>query len=305
MLVSPLMGPILSLTLGIFVRSKEMIERGLRNELWGLAITVLTGVAVGFVIAPFHGPGGVDVDFASYQLRSSEMESRGEWWVLVTGFAVAVPSGIGVSLAITGGGINALVGVAISAALLPPIVNSGIGLALGIYYAAESHSESHHFLQLSLVSFLLFVVNFFTIMLVGLFMFRLKNVEPLKDRSDVWHHGMHFNQSLLSSSFRSPGPLVSANGPLFDPQKHGGASGHHAGNGDGAALQAATGGSAGAAGATGMSPMHVASHHTLSLTDETSPSPNHICSPTAAIHGSAGLRLLSDLPEVERETDTP
>ena len=38
----------------------------------------------------------------------------------------AIPSGIGVVLAIAGGGANALVGVAIAAALLPPVANCGL-----------------------------------------------------------------------------------------------------------------------------------------------------------------------------------
>jgi len=205
MLLSPLMGPILSLTLGIFVSSHEMTARGFRNEAWGLFIALLIGMGTGFVIAPFHGPGGVPGGWASYELRSEEMETRGDLWNLLTGFAIAIPSGVGVSLAITGGGINALVGVAISAALLPPIVNSGIGLAMGLFYAGAGHpGESDHFLMLSLVSCLLFVVNLITILLVGLFMFRLKNVEPLKDRSAEWRTGMQFSDSLLSSSFRRP-----------------------------------------------------------------------------------------------------
>eukprot|EP00968_Pinguiococcus_pyrenoidosus_P008125 scaffold575_cov242-Pinguiococcus_pyrenoidosus.AAC.3 len=43
MLLSPLMGPILSLTLGIFVSSHEMTARGFRNEAWGLFIALLIG----------------------------------------------------------------------------------------------------------------------------------------------------------------------------------------------------------------------------------------------------------------------
>lgn len=107
--------------------------------------------------APFFGPCGVQTSWSRSELRSDEIESRGTLAGLVSGFFVAAPSGVGVALAITGGGINALVsapcrlptmrhapntatchlhqvGVAISAALLPPIVNSGLCLAFSAWY---------------------------------------------------------------------------------------------------------------------------------------------------------------------------
>ena len=67
---------------------------------------------------------------------SAEMSSRGTPWSLLSGFFVAMPSGVGVALGISGGGINALVGVAISAALLPPIVNSGLCHMLAIWHVS-------------------------------------------------------------------------------------------------------------------------------------------------------------------------
>jgi len=45
---------------------------------------------------------------------------------LLTGIAVAIPSGMGVCLSILGGNTSSLVGVAISASLLPPAVNAGM-----------------------------------------------------------------------------------------------------------------------------------------------------------------------------------
>jgi uncharacterized membrane protein len=48
------------------------------------------------------------------------------------GVVVALPSGAGVALATTQGGGVALVGVAISAALLPPIGNAGSLFAYGL-----------------------------------------------------------------------------------------------------------------------------------------------------------------------------
>lgn len=44
----------------------------------------------------------------------------------------AITSGVVVGTAVTSGGVNSLVGVAISASLLPPLVNCGICLAFAI-----------------------------------------------------------------------------------------------------------------------------------------------------------------------------
>ena len=46
--------------------------------------------------------------------------TRGLW----VGVSIALPSGAGVALSVLGGNTGSLVGVAISASLLPPAVNS-------------------------------------------------------------------------------------------------------------------------------------------------------------------------------------
>ena len=46
--------------------------------------------------------------------------TRGLW----VGISIALPSGAGVALSVLGGNAGSLVGVAISASLLPPAVNS-------------------------------------------------------------------------------------------------------------------------------------------------------------------------------------
>lgn len=49
---------------------------------------------------------------------------RGEYHSLVVGLLTAIPSGAAVAIAILGENIGSLVGVAISASLLPPAVNA-------------------------------------------------------------------------------------------------------------------------------------------------------------------------------------
>lgn len=57
MLVSPLMGPILSLTFGTAVLKSSIIMRGLRNEVIGVVISVIVGLVCGFCL---YGISGTD-----------------------------------------------------------------------------------------------------------------------------------------------------------------------------------------------------------------------------------------------------
>ena len=90
-------------------------------------------------LSVLHPVAHVDVNysFATRELDSFEIQSRGTVWGLVSGLFTAIPSGVGVALAITGGGINALVGVAISASILPPIVNCGLCISLAAWYTGK------------------------------------------------------------------------------------------------------------------------------------------------------------------------
>ena len=54
------------------------------------------------------------------------MVNRGGPFNLIVGCYVALPSGVGVALAISGRNTSSLVGVAISASLRPPCVNAGM-----------------------------------------------------------------------------------------------------------------------------------------------------------------------------------
>merc|ERR1719357_1304505 len=81
---------------------------------------------MGFVISPFVNEGE---DMA--MTHDTQMTSRGTAQGLLEGLFVAIPSGCGVALGVASDQINPLVGVAISASLLPPIVNSGLAIAMG------------------------------------------------------------------------------------------------------------------------------------------------------------------------------
>jgi hypothetical protein len=71
------------------------------------------------------------------------------------GLLIAIASGIGAVLAVSNtGGINALVGTAISASLLPPIVNTGICLAMGFIFTIGNNDVKNgdYYLGMSGVS---------------------------------------------------------------------------------------------------------------------------------------------------------
>ena len=121
MLVSPIMGPILAGIFGWVLIDKRIMRLGIKVELFSLFICILIGFVIGTLfclISPF--------DATIKQFPTEEMIQRCQQRNLVVGFLVAMPSGVAVALGVLGGNFGSLVGVAISASLLPPAVNAGI-----------------------------------------------------------------------------------------------------------------------------------------------------------------------------------
>jgi hypothetical protein len=102
---------------------KALVKLGLANTAMAVLNTWVAGFVQGFGYAFFA---------REFQWPTPEMTGRGEPMNLLAGIVVATASGFVVGLGVTEGGINALVGVAISASLLPPIVNCGICCAFAI-----------------------------------------------------------------------------------------------------------------------------------------------------------------------------
>ena len=69
------------------------------------------------------------------------MASQGTTEALILGTLYAFPSGIGVGISVSDGGINGLVGVAIAASLLPPIANCGMSVTYGLLSQNEELLE--------------------------------------------------------------------------------------------------------------------------------------------------------------------
>jgi len=182
MLVSPLMGPILGIAYGAAVSRWDFVCLGFRNEAIAVLICVFCGCFIGSLSILFYDPLGNETlkELTQHErLRSEEIESRGRPVALFTGFWTATASGVGVALATTNAAISTLVGVAISSALLPPIINASICATLGVIYALAQIPGSNsdmRFLEIGFFSFCLFVINFVTICVTAICTFRLKNI---------------------------------------------------------------------------------------------------------------------------------
>ncbi|CAL1545025.1 unnamed protein product [Lymnaea stagnalis] len=124
MLVSPLMGPIIAGVFGTVIQNMDLLKVGFRSEIKGLCLCIIMGFVSGFIPAILETVG------AKWRATNSwptiEMSTRGSLRSLLVGVLIAIPSGAGVALSILGGKVGSLVGVAISASLLPPAVNAGL-----------------------------------------------------------------------------------------------------------------------------------------------------------------------------------
>jgi uncharacterized hydrophobic protein (TIGR00271 family) len=138
MLVAPLMTPLLGLGLALVQGNPMLARLSLRSVGLGLCVALFCGLLVGLGTMSFEEP-------------TREMLSRGGPGLL--DLFVAFAAGLAAAYASCRPGlIAALPGVAIAAALVPPIATSGLALALGDF-------------ALAVGALLLFVINMVTIVL--------------------------------------------------------------------------------------------------------------------------------------------
>lgn len=202
MLVSPLMGPILGMTLGTIVRSTKLIRKSVICEFVGVLTVFLTGCIMGIIFSFFGGARGL-------AFPTAQMSERGEVEGLIFGAGIAFASGIGVALSVAYGSVNSLVGVAISAALLPPIANSGILFTYGLLaqsmpqvswrrevpdYEVLSRGK---YMIMSAISMGMFIINLLFIYLTGLLIFRLKEFAPMNENTTSWSDFKHMNKKQM------------------------------------------------------------------------------------------------------------
>ena len=133
------MTPIFGIALALIRGDATLLGRAVRAEIVGVLLTVALAACFGFLMPELEA--------------TQEMLSRTKPNLL--DLLVAVFAGFAGAYAMVDEHISpALPGVAIATAIVPPLANSGLCIAMGAYYGA-------------LGSFLLFFANFLSILLVA------------------------------------------------------------------------------------------------------------------------------------------
>ncbi|GAB0095325.1 uncharacterized protein DMENIID0001_106910 [Sergentomyia squamirostris] len=201
MLISPLMGPIVATIFGTVIKDRQLTKLGVTNELVGILLALLVGFFFGVVVCISRGYYGLQEGL------TSEMLSRCELHSLVVGILIALPSGAAVAIGILGENAGSLAGVAISASLLPPAVNSGFLWAVAAFYNLAGQEADSRFVNLvktaqysddeftelilqATVSLGVTITNVISIFLMGILILRVKEVAPMvtKNHTQFWKH---------------------------------------------------------------------------------------------------------------------
>ncbi len=150
MVIAPLMGPHMGLSLSTVLADTKLALKTLPTFFSGLVIAILIGLISGIIM---------DFDPHSYQLASRS--DVGHYYIIL-----ALASGVAGVYATTKGVQEALVGVMVAVALLPPLVASGIFAGGGYLIDAMG-------------ALILFSVNVVCINLSGVLAFFLTGVRPI------------------------------------------------------------------------------------------------------------------------------
>jgi len=158
MIISPLMNPIISLAFGITVRNRQLIERGCLMLFTGIPLVILVSYAASSLIG--------------IRTIGSEVISRSHPTYLDLGMALG--SGAAAAFAYSRQSIaNALPGVAIAVALMPPLCVVGISMHAGVigkFMAANAGIDEHMYLG----ALTLFFTNLWGILFASIVVFALQ-----------------------------------------------------------------------------------------------------------------------------------
>ncbi|EDW52459.1 uncharacterized protein LOC6612019 [Drosophila sechellia] len=200
MLISPLMGPIIAAIFGTVIQDRSLRRLGMLNELIGILTATLVGFLFGLVVCT------TDRKYGIGEGLTEEMLSRCDLHSLVVGVFTAIPSGAAAAIGILGGNIGSLVGVAISASLLPPAVNSGLLWAVACIYKIFENDDSLYvdviksrrysdnqateLAVLGGISMCLTLSNVLCVYLMGILVLKIKEIAPVIGRKNrqFWKH---------------------------------------------------------------------------------------------------------------------
>ncbi|KAL7031700.1 hypothetical protein ACKWTF_007105 [Chironomus riparius] len=228
MLVSPLMGPVMSITFGTIISDRELVKVGFISLALGMFISILFGFIFGLILGTTEMPWGFG-DFPT-----EEMKGRGNARSLWMGVLWALTSGSGVAVALLQGSAGPLIGVAISASLLPPVVNCGLFWALACIWLIYDDIKMPHlkgeaytgnssyvpiytnyipteFLINGIVSALLTVVNVICIFITAIVVLKIKEVAaPYTSSPDLrrfWETDIRAARKTNRSTIRRKGTM--------------------------------------------------------------------------------------------------
>jgi uncharacterized hydrophobic protein (TIGR00341 family) len=208
MLLSPLMGPMLGVALGYVVRDRQLFIKGTVNELISLGLSFAVGIIMAIMF--FIGGSAVFVGEVVADLNAgviTEVTRRAGFSLIDVG--VALISGPAVAVSVTRGDMSSLVGVAISAALMPPAVNAALMIALGAFHANLA------VINIGIGSLWLLGMNIILIDLSAIVMFRIKKLTPLAARSATWTAVTQFTKTRKESLYHTP--RQEPEGAVFTP----------------------------------------------------------------------------------------
>jgi uncharacterized hydrophobic protein (TIGR00271 family) len=154
MIISPLMGPILSSSFGIMVMDKKLLKNGTIGQFFGILIGILIGLFFGIIYYHTNNDPSPTPEMLARNFPS---------WIEII---LAVAAGLAVGFCITNALESSLVGIAIAASLMPPAVNVGLAIAFGEF-------------SLGLGSLTLLLMNIVAINVCALAVFKIKKVQKV------------------------------------------------------------------------------------------------------------------------------
>lgn len=179
MLLSPIMGPVIGMSYGLVIWDLPLIKKSAITELVSLIICIFFGAILALLCSWTEMADG---------WATNEMLSRGTRETFLIGIPIAFFSGLGVALSVLDDSTSSLVGVAISASLLPPAVNCGLLLMFALQIRLHEknqgdrdfENDQQEFVTMGIMSLSLTAVNIIMVWLSASLMFRLKEVLPVK-----------------------------------------------------------------------------------------------------------------------------
>lgn len=210
MLLSPLMGPMLGVALGYVVRDKALFIKGTKNELIALVLSFGVGAVVALLVPVIQPSLVTQIQGNISSGILTEITRRG--FVVWIDVGIAIFSGAAVAVSVTRGDMSSLVGVAISAALMPPAVNASLMILLGAIFASPA------MVSIGVWSAILLAMNILLIDLSAIVMFRIKKLTSIADKSASWRAVAQLRRTRSESFYHNARPEpVTSEAATFTP----------------------------------------------------------------------------------------